>query len=272
MKLGVSNGSLFGWGIAVLGVLICWALAFAGDWSRWIPWVAGVEMMLVLAMRHWNAGLLILLLNPMTVIFSLGFASHMGRTPSIGHPGLAGLESFNLDRETRCFHSAGGCIITGNEWMFPGVRNAGLGMAVRLFGPPSASYHGPYPTKEEALALVQSAPDQEVHLFIGGEVKLRDQRFKLPDDLLDQIESQFGPWVRLGPESRDRVCRFRIQAETHENRCLILRLAQHDLADGRDQEFLILIDLKNMRPFANYNVKNAALPPFGVVPYSVPAG
>jgi hypothetical protein len=104
--------------------------------------------------------------------------------------GWCGLDSgaceadLNLDRETRCFHATGACVITGNEWLVPGVGYADLGLAVSLFGPPASTYYGPYPTKEKALALVRSAPDQELDRFMHGEVNVREQNFKLPKDLI----------------------------------------------------------------------------------------
>lgn len=52
----------------------------------------------------------------------------------------------------------GGCLVSGNEWMFEGSMNTGVKLTGALFGPVVGGYRGEYPTKEELELLEKAEP------------------------------------------------------------------------------------------------------------------
>jgi hypothetical protein len=72
-----------------------------------------------------------------------------------GYPGRSG---FNLDPETRVPLRSQGCIV---RWLDPLLvhvpNNAAIHLLSRAFGPMRGTYHGPYPTEDEAAGLIHGA-------------------------------------------------------------------------------------------------------------------
>src|SRR5580698_4744804 len=106
-----------------------------------------------------------LILNPLILGFGIGIHEWFKDEPRFSSMGLPGNEFFNLDPETRCYRSTGGCIVSGNEWMIQSPQNAGLYLMIKLCGGPRNTYHGPYPSKEEASKLTESASETPLTLF-----------------------------------------------------------------------------------------------------------
>lgn len=208
----------------------------------------------------WICLSLLLLANPLTVFFVLGIVDYSMGAPCLQFRGLPTIESFNVDRETRCFRSGGGCCIFGNEWVFDGSHNLALEFMCAVFGPPSRAYDGPYPTREEALEIVSLAPELNRDDFVEGRIEVGGESMKMDAAMIGSwLEDAGMDWglPEIGDPSGGKSG-MHVQAAVFARRCLVLRmLAPYSLHSGLrrvDQDTIILVDMMNMRPFAYYEI------------------
>lgn len=252
------------WGLGWMLVLACWLIGGAPErWSQLLILAIAVGIIITIYRKAWGALTIVLCLNPLSVFFLSGILGYMQGAPVLWFVGLPRIESFNLDQSTRCFRDGGGCFISGNQWVSLGSHNEAVRLMCCLFGWPSKSYHGAYPTKEEALSFVKDAPLIPVEEFLTGKIRTAGDALELPPKMVqDLVEG-----LRLYPmnDPLDDV-KTEIQARVYQNSCIVLRLYQNfGLQDREDCfHFLILLDLESKRPFAYYRVEGQCwtrLPP-----------
>jgi hypothetical protein len=223
------------------------------------PWIGLLAFPLiawsvVLAVR-WRSRLLLLplVLNPIAISFGLGLREWFLKHPEFEGMGLPGNEFFNLDLASRCYRSTGGCVLHGNEWMTQDPHNAALNTMVKVLGPPRGVYQGPYPTKDEAVELTESASETPSTLFLEGKVLAEDKQITIGKSRAHTILADFGMmYFDFDLEETER----KVQARIFHQQCLVVRVrSKTKIPSGsivEDSEGIFLFDLAKMRPFARY--------------------
>ncbi len=258
MTMAKGTRSRLTWGLVVVVVALCWVLSLLGPLSWFIPLLMAFALVRLYVRKEWLALAATIFGNPLSVFFAGGLSDYMQGAPSLHYMGLRELEFYNVDRETRCFRRSGGCVIHSNEWVSQLPHNLALQVASKILGPPSRSYDGPYPDKEKSLGLVDSSPALDINLLRKGVIRTGDLTIQLDPEMIGEFGSMFGMFDIVDSVPLEDESGFRAQAVLSESRCLVLRLTEIDGAAGHDQDFVILIDRRNMRPFAYYCNKGRA--------------
>jgi hypothetical protein len=218
----------------------------------------GLLFTIVCAVR-WRSvrALSVLLFSPVTVLFAFGISDWFSRRPQFHGMGLPGMEFSNLDSKTRCYHATGGCVVTGGEWLFEIPHNVGLEMMCAVFGPPTKTYHGAYPTIEQALVLTTNAPPTPIRRFLDGQVVTRSKSVELGKKTIEDLLFDFGN-VYAGTEL-DGVA-TEVKAAVFQEQCLVVRVRTTDRDGGPDGESdgVYLFDITEVRPFARFVLKGHA--------------
>lgn len=243
------------WVRALLLLAACWALAFLGALSYLVIPAVLVALWRALRQRAWMALALLYVLNPVSGFFGGGVAVYLNGAPVLRSRGIPTLESFNPDPANRCFRSAGTCRIAGHEWISMQLPNAAVRFMCRCFGPPSQGYAGPYPSKEESLALIEDALLTPAEPFLQGRVLADGVMIKLQPAVVAGLAGLVG----LKDDASTPV-----RAKLYQDRCVVLRLSRWanpaNKADGFDADVLVLLDRTTQRPFAYYKIKGDSLP------------
>jgi hypothetical protein len=212
---------------------------------------------------------LLLGLSPVGVVFVEGVWSYLAGAPALRFVGLPRLESFNLDRSSRCFKSGGGCVLSGNEWAFIFPYNAALRLMSLVCGPPSKSYDGPYPTKEEALHMVSDATATPMSVFQQGTVIADGETIPLGTNLVSRLVAGLQLFLPEYPGNSE--FEIGVRAKIYESRCVIIRLSEHNPLFNSDatlnKDFLVFFDKKNRRPFAYFTIAGRGVLRFQPVKY-----
>jgi len=247
----------------------CWATAFLGPLSQLIIPALIIGLAISIRRKSWLILVLLVILNPLCIYFADGVLDYFRGAPEINFVGLPRLESYNLDRTSRCFKNGGGCLVMGHEWVFLTPHNKAVRLMSSLFGAPSKSYDGPYPTKEEGLEIVADAPETPVSEFKQGKIHTDSEIVQLQQDVITRLANRF-VYISFGIHELDDPV-IRIQARLHKDRCLILRLTEmSNIAENNDdamQDILIFIDNNNRRPFAYFRIQGSSIPRFPPVRY-----
>ena len=295
------------WLRVLLLLAACWALAFLGPLSYLV--IAAVPLALWQAWRQrtWLALALLAVLNPLSGFFIAGVAAYVDGAPVLRSPSLPDLESYNPDPVNRCPRGVEVCLVQGSEWLTLQTSNAAVRLMCRAFGPPAQAYTGPYPSKDEALALLATALLTPVDQFLQGRVLADGKMLKLQPAVVSGLAGLVG---LLDDASTP------VQARLYQDRCVILRLSRRagpaggaanpvDLGDaatnqeaaagrmpaprgpgivpgasfqttksaksteldGAATDILVLIDRTKQRPFAYYPITPTLLPQAPPVTY-----
>lgn len=255
---------------AVYILIFSWIAAFLGPLSFVIPILILIGIPLLCWKRAFRPLVWLLLLNPLTVAFGFGVASYLQGAPHLRYMGLMSIEFYNVDPDTRCFRSTGGCVVESNEWVRDVPHNFALATLTTIFGPASRCYDGPYPSKEEAMQAVETAEPTPLDVFVGGNVMAEGKAVDLAAPMVAKI-LEGSAFLALQPGHDDDV-RTEITAATFHDRCLVLRIRRGEADDEPEApggDVLILFDMKNKRPFAYYLLRQGAVvgwPPVGYLP------
>ncbi len=203
--------------------------------------------------------MLLFLANPLTVFFIGGMVDYAKGAPRLHYMGLPGMEFFNPDPITRCYRETGGCLVMENEWVWQDLHNLGVATLAKIFGPPSRSYDGPYPTKETALKAVSSGPKLDLPKFAKGRIDIDGRHIAISPEMVEKFFSTFGMYSLMSYQMDGDAYGGFVQAAVFENRCLILRIVESDsmptTTHTDEKDCIVLMDLKNLRPFAYYRIK-----------------
>lgn len=197
--------------------------------------------------------------NPLTVSFGFGVADWCQPRPAFVTMGLPGYEFFNLGRDTRCYRNTGGCLVYGGEWVWQAPHNAGLRLMLSLFGLPPGTYHGPYPTKSEAIAMTEQALETPVEQFLKDEVLAGGRSITLAprtaEFLLDDLGMTFFALDLTDSLRKVRACLI-------QNRCLVIRVSTaakpSSVGFGDEADGIVLVDAATMHAFARYLISRRA--------------
>lgn len=250
------------WRITVTLLLLCYVCAMLGPLSWLIPLLLAWGFFITVFRRCWLPGIVLAMANPLSAFWIYGAADYAKGAPTLRGMGLPSTEFSNVDPETRCFQTSGGCLIRGNEWVFLEPHNHALRTLCSIFGPPSRSYDGPYPNKQEASRLASTGSYFDLPDFLDGRIQVGSESLQFDQSLLDTLLTDlfYFPISKYDSEAHGT----RIQAVIYRERCLILRFLNHE---ATEEECIILFDRKNMRPFAYYQIKGSALRRYPRVQY-----
>ncbi|MEO5915546.1 MAG: hypothetical protein ABIS50_15035 [Luteolibacter sp.] len=259
--IGRKRGS---WEFAVFGIILSYVASILGPLTLLIVPLLVTCLFITLRRRAWLCSLILLLANPLSLFFIGGVVDYAKGAPALHSMGLPSREFYNVDPTTRCFRQTGGCVVYGGEWIHQVPHNIALIFLSGVFGPPSRSYDGPYPSKEEALRVVSSAPKLNPSDFIGGRVHVGSATLEIkPDDLVELLEDQGIFRSTQETYSLDDLSGTDVYAAIFENRCLILRFksanSMFTSEESPVQQNMVLFDSKNMRPFAYFPVQGERL-------------
>jgi len=192
-----------------------------------------------------------ILIGPFVVLFATGIADWFSQRPQVWGMGLPGMEFFNLNPATRCYRATGGCVVWGGEWLVEKPHNEALKLMCAAFGPPRRTYHGAYPTLEEALEFMAHAPLIPRQEFVSGRFVLDGNHVKLGEQTVTDLLFDLGNFGALMDDD-SYITEFR--AAVYQKECLIIRVHTKDLdsRDHREWDGLYLFDAKRLKPFARY--------------------
>ena len=258
---------LLPWNAAGITLLVCWVTSFLGCLSFVIIPFIIIGIIVAIWRKAILPCLFVILLNPLSIFFFGGVVSYIGGSPAYGFRGLPRIESLNPDRQTRCFRRGGGCVVHGNEWVYLRPHNLALDVMVSLFGPPRNAYDGPYPSKEDALHHIENAAFISLEDFREGRIAVDEQIIELGEELLGKLVTglEFYSLLSYLEYANENVENVTVQARTFEDRCIILRITEtYDISNNSDDvmnDFLILLDKNNKRPFAYYSLAKPLVRP-----------
>ncbi len=250
-------------------VAMIWSSASLGVFSVIVMPGVILAMLVLVSRKAWLAILVVLAASPLGVNFGSGVAEYFQGKPALRSMGLPRMEFFNVDRSSRCFTATGGCLDSGDEWVSDLPHNAAVRLMAMIFGPPRDSYDGPYPTKDEGLALTSDAPITPVDDFILGNVLVGGDPVSLGKAEVGEIIEHFGFWFLREPEWRDYEGRVRTRVVGE--RCLIVRISEKATrwTSEKGRDVMIYFDLENRRPFAYFGIDGDFFLRFRPVSYLV---
>jgi len=231
-------------------LLAAWVLALLGPLSLFL--VPGLVGMVVYALmrRRYVSLAAVVLLNPLFIAFLLGCRSYLKGAPTLYGMGLPRIEYFNIDPDTRCFKSTGGCLVRGNEWVFQVPSNFAVRLLAKLWGPAQGCYDGPYPTTAQALArLASDSVDLGWEDFINDRIPLGERVVSIEPETGKEILRGLQFYLEL---EEDRPT---ISAALFQDRCLIARIKsanEQRLSVSGVKDYIIFFDTQNGMPFAYY--------------------
>jgi hypothetical protein len=245
---------------ALILLLACWIVFPLGPLSWIMPFLLIWALWRAVSCRAIVTIAVISLANPLSFFFALGVKDYFSARPALHGMGLPGPEFGNLDRDTRCFHSTGGCVVSGDEWVHIVPHNLALRVATTVLGPPSGTYDGPYPTREEALAAFTPGTRVSLAEFRSGAIPTDSGLVRIDPAVAEKIVRFLMPLsgYALG-EQGELFEDEQLSAALWRKRCLILRwrLSGALLIDGETAENVILIDVRTSKPFAVYQIQES---------------
>lgn len=148
-------------------------------------WMAGLGIGLLHAAHSrragLKAGLLCLVIGPQLGIpilfFGLGAIGYARGTACLMASSLPGPEFHNVHPEYRCGRVSMGCVVDGSELFTQLPNNLAVTLLSAALGPMLGTYHGPYPTRDEAFAALERARARSSR----AEILAGPQRIGLPN-------------------------------------------------------------------------------------------
>ncbi len=154
-------------------------------WFLWLAALCGV----LLSSRRWKwavAALMTPLLFPAGA-FASGAVRYWNGTGRLEGFGFPGIESDNLDPESRAPWAGGGCEPWGNEQLTLEMNNRAIRLMGLFFGPMPGAYRGPYPAREEAFRIVQKN-GKRIFPESRGRYRLPDMEFPVSPGLIEELQ------------------------------------------------------------------------------------
>jgi hypothetical protein len=89
--------------------------------------------------------------------FMEGTVGYLGGTAVFRGVGYPGREYYNLEPKYRVYWQTSGCVVLGTEYLTHVPYNFAVMALATVFGPMRGTYHGPYPTRQEAGAVLRDS-------------------------------------------------------------------------------------------------------------------
>ncbi|MGV3755786.1 MAG: hypothetical protein ACO1QS_10430 [Verrucomicrobiota bacterium] len=195
----------------------------------------------------------VLLLNPMAMAFYQGTMAWFDERPAFTGNGLPSHEAFNLDRKTRCYRNIGGCVVYGGEWVYHDSHNAGLKLMTIVFGLPPKTYHGPYPTFQEATNATANAVTISVAQFETGKFEIDGRSIQFGSQTIDSLVSDLGMYLLEDTSIRVAIW---------QNECLVIHLQSTNSATlgSNLAQAVYLFQVNELKPLARHVNGNGFAP------------
>lgn len=195
----------------------------------------------------------VLLLNPMAIAFYQGASEWFDERPAFTGNGLPSNRASNLNRDTRCYRRIGGCVVYGSEWVYHDSHNAGLKLMTILFGQPPKTYHGPYPTYEEATNATASAAIIPLTQFETGEFTVDGHTLHIDPKNINLLVWDLGNNLLEVPN---------VRAVIWQNECLVIHLQtiNQSQTNPKTADGVYLFEINGLKPFARYVDGNSHSP------------
>lgn len=232
----------------LLGWMMMWALSYAGILSTLCIVVAILLTILACVSRSWRP-FLVLFASPFAFCFIMGLMRWFDEEPTFVGFGLPTSQSFNLKQESRCYWRSTGCIVDGSEWVWQTPSNLGLWFMCKTFGWPPHSYHGAYPTKEEAVQLTEASGLVSRDEFLLGKLRFQDREIQLGAGQANRMVVEAGGDY-FEPE---KMGDLEIRAAFAGDGCILVRLNHKNPIEELD--LIYLLDSQTVWPFARYLIK-----------------
>lgn len=245
------------WWLLVAG----WIVSPLGPLSFALPFLLLLAMWRAVCARAPVVLGIICLLNPLSIFFARGVVDYCGGRPAFRGMGLPSYEAGNVDPETRCFHRSGGCVVSGEEWVHIAPHNLALHLLVLVLGPPSGTYDGPYPTREEAIAASTSGTPVSRADFRSGKIQTQTKPVVLKQEMTTAIAEKLLGLSRYAFDDIEDGFKDQLFATIWRERCLILRWRDDpEQSNGSEiAELIILVDIHDSRPFAIHRISGSPL-------------
>jgi hypothetical protein len=91
--------------------------------------------------------------------FVEGVSGYLNGTAVLWGAGYPGSEYSNLDPKYRVYRQTSGCFVWGTEILTHVPNNLAITVLTDVFGPMRGTYHGPYPSREEASGVLRGTRD-----------------------------------------------------------------------------------------------------------------
>jgi len=240
----------------------CWVARFLGPFSLLIIPFLFLGFWIAWEKKSKIAFVLLFLLNPLGLYFTHGVIDYIGGAPTLMYSGHARMRKWNVDRYSRAFRVGGMSVVSGNEWTWQIPHNAAIRFMCFAFGPPRKSYHGPFPSFDEAISMTETGERISYSELLQGHFMLESGFIHLGPDFGLALTEQFSS-LYFSTLIQDRS-RFRhyIHCKMIDERCLLIRLIAKSLNRNSkwetDLDCLVFVDLEVARPFAYWPIVGAS--------------
>jgi hypothetical protein len=210
--------------------------------------------------RRQTHAIVILALSPFALCFYWGVIDYSRGQARFRCMGLPSTRFYNIDPVYRCGRATGGCMVDGTEWMRDEPYNTAVRLMVKLFGPMSGSYAGPYPTQAEAEAVLAASVPVPLAELAGDRVRVSGRTINLDSGVgAGLFENTIWGWANAAKDKDERLQLERdfgpIGGAVFQGSVLVLRIPTGPSISQRTgvaPAMLVLIDCGSGRPFAYY--------------------
>lgn len=233
-----------------------WVSLGLGPLALLIPFVCFYLGFLAVRNRSFRAATA-LLCSPLFILFILGGYTWFSKKPAYRFAGLPKPEAFNLKAESRCYALSSGCILDGSEIIVHSSYNAGLSSMCTLFGWPPQTYHGRFPSQNEAAQLTENGQRIQLEDFEKGKIGMRERTLLLQPEVAERMLFGAEVWQGLDQPGESVLIRAALDGDG----CLIVRVSNRRRQQPLDH--IYLFDSKRMKAFARYQIGHrTSTPPF----------
>ena len=165
--------------------------------------------------------------------FASGSIDYFKGKAVLEYVGMPNAEFYNLDPELRAWRSTSGCMVVGFEPFTQAPNNLAVNFWTSLLGPQKGVYNGVYPTKEQAIELMNKSV--QVGLMKDANtihINYNNQSLYFQPGVNDFKEL----------ENTDSV-----KAAVFKNQCLLV-----EIATDTNKHVTLLADKSNGKIFARY--------------------
>lgn len=233
------------WSWVLLSAVMMWVLMALGPLNLLIPFVC-----VFLIVNAWQSKrvrpFLAVGFSPLIVLFAGGIVNWFSPLPAFQFFGLPRPEAYNLKPETRCYARSSGCIVDGGEMIRQGPYNLGLKLMCSVFGWPPQTYHGFYPSQEQADKLTGNMVVIPLIEFEKGVLRLSNGQIKIGEHQTHRMLLD----VHTFPGDETSNGKISVRAQVLEGDCLAIRVTNDN--PDMSTDLIYLFDRATKRAFARY--------------------
>jgi len=248
------------WGLAAGLLVAVWGFHFVIGGI----WLLVIGTLALVCCARLTTALCFVVGSPLGVCIILAAVSYFsGSAAVLGTGARHDLEFFNLDPELRCPRTVGWSVGLHDWQITVGARDKTVRLLGRLFGPMPGGYDGPYPTRDEALALLAAQGERMLpSAWSQRAARVGDRRIAIAERTWDRLESMTliglnhlgsKPPPDTHPQARGAIL---------DHRCLVVQflgsrsplesMPTDEAAINAATTVIALIDIESGKAFAYY--------------------